>query len=351
MKKLKKKKLMLVCMLSILVILLPVAAGCGPAPIETPAPIEPLAPTEPLAPIDPPGADLLEQPPPLPPQLRQAENVEPFLLVYMHEEGVVREMAFEEYITGVVAGEMKATWPVEALAAQAIIARTFTLQKIAAKGGVPERGAHASTDIEEFQAYSAADITDAVREAVKMTRGRVASYDDQFIRGWFSAYAGPLTAEADEGLGYEGEPPPYIRVIDNPGQDIIPEEEGEWSAGFPLERVRSVVQETTGRDPGAVQRVKVVEFGPSGRAVAFKVNDTEISAPGLRLGLGSMEMRSTLLNDLSVADGQLRMSGVGFGHGVGMCQWGARALAERGYTPEDIIHYFFREVNLVTLWE
>ena len=229
------KKLMRFCMLSVLLLLLAAAAGCGPK-----APIDPPAPIEPLAPIDPPGAGLLEtEPPPLPPQLKQTGNEDPPLLVYMHEEGVVREMTFEEYIAGVVAGEMKPTWPVEALAAQAIIARTFTLQKIAAKGGVPERSAHASTDIEEFQAYSAADITDAVRKAVKMTRGRVACYDDKFIRGWFSAYAGPRTAEADEGLGYEGEPPPYIRVIDNPGQEIIPEKVGEWAASFPLERVRN----------------------------------------------------------------------------------------------------------------
>ncbi|MEW5919891.1 MAG: SpoIID/LytB domain-containing protein [Bacillota bacterium] len=322
-----------ICILAVMFILLGSSIGCDR-----------------LAPIEPPGAGTPE-PPPLPPQLQQTGNEEPTLLVYIAEEGVVREMAFEEYIAGVVAGEMDPTWPREVLAAQAIIARTFTLQKIAENGGVPERGAHASTDIEEFQAYSAADITDQVREAVQMTRGEVAYHNNEFIRGWFSAYAGPRTAEADEGLAFEGGNPPYIQIVDNPGQDIIPVEEGEWSASFPLEKVRNVVREATGKDPGPVQRVEVKEFGPSGRAAVFQVNDLEISGPGLRLGLGSAEMRSTFLKDVNVAEGMLQMSGSGYGHGVGMCQWGARALAEQGRSPEEIVRYFYRDINIATVWE
>lgn len=298
-------------------------------------------------PAEPPGAE----PPPLPAELEQTGNGEPSLMVYIAEEGAVQEMDFEDYIAGVVAGEMDPTWPTEALAAQAIIARTFTLQKIAEDGGVPERNAHASTDIEEFQAYSAEDITDEVREAVQMTRGQVACYNNEFIRGWFSAYAGPRTAHADEGLAFEGGNPPYIHVVDSPGQDIIPEEEGEWSESFPLDQVRNVVIEATGEDPGEITQVEIKEFGASGRAAVIQVNDTEITGPGLRLGLGSTEMRSNFLEELSVADGMLRMSGSGFGHGVGLCQWGARALAEDGRSAEEIVHYFYKDINLAKVWD
>ena len=302
------------------------------------------------APIEPPGAGSPE-PPPLPPQLQREGNGEPRILVYVAEEGVVKEMPMEEYIAGVVAGEMDPRWPVEALAAQAIIARTFTLQKIAEDGGVPERGAHASTDIEEFQAYSAADINERVRRAVEMTRGEVVYHHDEFIRGWFSAYAGPRTAEADEGLGFEGGNPPYIHIVESPAAGVIPEEEARWSASFPLEKVRSVVKEVTGRDPGPVERVEIKEFGPSGRAAVFLVNNLEISGPGLRLGLGSMEMRSTFVEEISLEEGYLKLSGSGYGHGVGMCQWGARVLAERGRSPEDIVRYFYKDIHIARVWE
>ena len=318
-----------ILLVAVLALMFGGVAGCEPAPVE------------------PPGAE----PPPLPDELQQTGQEPPTLLVYIAEEGTVEEMDFEEYIAGVVAGEMNPTWPIEALAAQAIIARTFTLQKIAEDGGVPERNAHASTDIEEFQAYSAEDITDEVREAVQMTRGEVATHNNEFIRGWFSAYAGPRTAMADEGLGFEGENPPYIHVVDGPGQEIIPEEEGEWSESFPLEKVRNVVRETTGEDPGEVTQVEIKEFGPSGRAATIQVNDTEIAGPTLRLGLGSTEMRSNFLEELSVEDGMLKMSGSGFGHGVGLCQWGARAMAENGSSPEEIVHYFYKDISLAKVWE
>jgi stage II sporulation protein D len=291
-----------------------------------------------------------QKPPSIPPKIAAGERQEPVISVYIAEKGVVEQMNMEEYIAGVVAGEMDPQWPLAALSAQAILARTFTLQKIAETGGVPHRNAHASTDIEEFQAYSAEDINDQVREAVRITRGIVAYYNNQFIRAWFSAYAGPKTALADEGLAFKNNPP-YIEVVDNPGQEIIPPEEGEWSASFTLEQVRNAVGETTGKDPGPVQEVKVAKYGPSGRAASFLVNKQKISGPGLRLGLGSTEMRSTFVKEINIYEGMLHMSGTGYGHGVGMCQWGARALAEKGSSPEEIVNYFYRDISIVSLWD
>lgn len=289
--------------------------------------------------------------PSLPPEIDAGERKEPQISVYVVEEDAVVTMPIEEYIAGVVAGEMEPDWPIEALAAQAIIARTFTLQKIAENGGVPHRNAHASTDSEEFQAYSAEDVTQKVKDAVKMTRGEVACYKNQFIRAWFSAYAGPRTAKADEGLNFEGGNPPYIHIVDSPGKEIIPPEEGDWSAGFPLERIREVVRELTGEDPGYVEHVDIKENGPSGRVKTFEVNEQEIPGPEMRLGLGSKEMRSTFIKEINMDGGMLKMSGTGFGHGVGMCQWGARAMAEDGKSPEEIINYFYRDIEIVSLWD
>lgn len=300
---------------------------------------------------EPPQEDISEGPPPqLPAEINRGDKQEPVLRVYITEEGVVEEMGMEEYVMGVVAGEMEPDWPENALGAQAIIARTFTLQKIAETGGVPGRDAHASTDIEEFQAYDASQINDNVRQAVERTRGEVAVYQNQFIRGWFSAFAGPRTALADEGLGFEGGNPQYIQSVENPGERIIPGEEKFWQASFPLSKVRRAVQEQAGRDPGPVENVSIKKRGPSGRVTVFQVNDTEISGPAFRLGLGSTEMRSTYVDEMRIEGDSLCMEGVGYGHGVGMCQWGARALAEQGWEPEEIVDYFFRDIEIVKLW-
>lgn len=289
--------------------------------------------------------------PTIPAPINQGANVEPELRVFIANQNQVRTMQMEEYLMGVVAAEMEPTWPQEALAAQAIIARSFTLQKIAENGGVPARNAHASTDIKEFQAYDAARVNDNVREAVEATRGQVAVHGSQFIRGWFHAYAGPRTALAREGLDFRGPNPPYIQIVDTPADPVIPEDQKDWQASFPLSQVRNVVRQATGQDPGNITNVEIDNKGPSGRVTRFRVNDVELTGPQMRLGLDSTVMRSTFVNKIGIEGNRLVMSGTGYGHGVGMCQWGANALAEEGRSAEEIVNYYYRNVNIVKLWD
>ena len=333
--------------LLVMILLVTVAVGCPQlrrAPDIIPAP-EP----EQDEPVDPetPVAD----PPPIPEEIAEGANQEPQLQVYIAEQGQVSEMAMEEYLMGVVAAEMNPDWDKEALKAQAIIARSFTLQKIAEDGGVPARNANASTDIKEFQAYNADSINDNVREAVEETRGQVAVHGGEFIRGWFHAYAGRRTALAREGLEFRGPNPPYIHIVDSPAEDTVPDEERNWEASFPLSEVRNATRDITGEDPGEITSVEIAEEGPSGRVTRFNVNDVEVSGPELRLALGSTEMRATFVDDISVEGNELVMSGTGYGHGVGMCQWGARALAEDGQSAEEIVQYYYRNIDIVKLWE
>ncbi len=297
------------------------------------------------------GCQWLRPSPQIPEKIKGDEGTEPILKVYFHETEEVKELPMEEYIAGVVAAEMDPGWPVEALAAQAMLARSFTLQKIEEKGGIPEHDAHASTDIKEFQAYDSTRINDQVRQAVEKTRGQIFAYRGDFVRGWFHAYAGPKTALADEGLEFEGKNPPYIHNVPSPGGKIIPENEGNWSASFPLQEVQATVTEMTGKDPGPITEVKIEATGPSGRATRLAFNEVEIPAASFRLALGSTEMRSTLLDSIQISGENLFLSGMGYGHGVGMCQWGARALAEEGKSGEQIIEYFFKGVNMVKLWD
>jgi len=280
------------------------------------------------------------------------EGEAPSLDVYFHEEKEVKEMDMEEYLYGVVAGEMETDWPEEALAAQAIIARSFTLQKIDEDGGVPDKDAHASTDIREFQAYNEEAVNEQVKSAVEETRGEVALYNGDFIKGWFHAYAGARTALADEGLE-EDDNPPYIQVVDSPPNvgEIIPEEEANWEASFNTSQVKEAAREVTGEDPGNLEQIEVAEEGPSGRATLLEINETEVPAPSLRLALDDEVMRSTFIYELEVSEGEVTMAGEGFGHGVGMCQWGARALAEEGNSPEDIVEYYYQDVEIANAWE
>lgn len=275
---------------------------------------------------------------------------EPVISLYIHETGETKQIPIEEYLEGVVAAEMDPNWPDEALAAQAILARTFTMKKIE-EGGVKAHGTDASTDVEEFQAYNPERINDKVRRAVQRTRGEVVTYEGKYINAWFHADSGGKTAaSAVEGLEFRREPAPYIKSVEDPGHAITVPENKSWTATFSPEEVRQAVRQATGNDPGPVTGVEIVKRGPSGRVTSIRVNNTTLSGPALRLALGSEVMRSTLLDDIGVEQGQVVIRGKGYGHGVGMSQWGARALAEQGKKAEEIVTYFFRDVKIEKRW-
>lgn len=272
---------------------------------------------------------------------------EPIITLYQHETDQVIEIPLEEYLLGVVAAEMDTSWPKEALAAQAIMARTFTLEKIAA-GGVEARGTDASTDIKEFQAYNAQNINDAVREAVSETKGKVIKYNDRLIKAWFFADGGGITAASSiEGLSYDKTETPYIQSVEDPGSQLPDNPNQNWEAAFSFDEVNKAVMSVTGKPLSRMDGASIVEKGPSGRSTQLQIGDKTLNATAFRLAIGSDVMKSTLIYDITVSDNQLMIKGSGYGHGVGMSQWGAKALAEQGKSAEEIITYFLKDVKIV----
>ncbi|MFW5992060.1 MAG: SpoIID/LytB domain-containing protein, partial [Halanaerobiaceae bacterium] len=126
-------------------------------------------------------------------------------------DGQERTMKFEEYITGVVAGEMKKNWPENAYGAQAIIARTFALKYM------EENQTRSISGSYEFaQEFKPENVTESIKNGVGETRGEVAVYKDDYIKGWFHSSAAGQTTSAKVGLAYEKEEPPYIKSVKSP---------------------------------------------------------------------------------------------------------------------------------------
>ena len=267
--------------------------------------------------------------------------------LYQHETGETVEITLREYLYGVVAGEMDVNWPVEALAAQAILARTFTLEKME-DGGVPERGTDASTDITEFQAYNAEKVNDNVKKAVDETANQVVTYNGQLIKAWFFADGGGRTAaSAMEGLAYDKEETPYIHSVEDPGFNLPDNPNTSWETYFSMAELRNAVEQVTGTRRERFDTITIAEQGESGRVTKYQIDDLTVGAAALRLALGGETMKSNLVEDIAMQQDRLMIRGKGYGHGVGMSQWGARALAESGKGAEEIIAYFFQDVEIV----
>ncbi|TEB08426.1 Amidase enhancer precursor [Pelotomaculum schinkii] len=286
------------------------------------------------------------------PKPAQPLEDEPTISLFINKTGEKKNLKMEEYIQGVVAAEMDTKSPVNALAAQAILARTFTLENINSGRVKQLRGTDASTSVEEFQAYDPSKINDNVKKAVEQTRGEVITVNNNPVHAWFSACCGGISASAEEGLAYTKDPTPYIKAGAQDGCLAITKPRNKaWEARIPVEQVRAAVQRTTGKDPGAITSVSIEKKGPSGRAEQIKVGAVSVGGPELRLALGSEKVRSMLLTDLRVEGGQLVLKGKGFGHGVGMCQWGARLMAEQGKSPEDIVKFYYQNVDIQKKWK
>lgn len=291
-------------------------------------------------------------------KLETGENGVPLLRVYVVGKEAVETVDLETYVEGVLAGEMKNDWPMEALKAQAILARTFVLKFVDEKESkYPD--ADISTDIEEAQAYDPNAINDRIREAVKATAGQVLNADGQLPYAWFHAHSGGTTEHAAAGLGWKETEPAYTAVVKGNEPESVENEKDDqslkdakrWQAAFPVaefeEACRSLGAEVTvSKDT----RLAVGERGEGGRAVTLRVGNAAVNAAELRIALGSTKMRSTLLTSLKVQDGQVVMEGKGYGHGVGMSQWGAYGMAEGGSNAEQIIEHYFHGVTVEKLW-
>ncbi|WP_066634316.1 SpoIID/LytB domain-containing protein [Desulfolucanica intricata] len=281
-----------------------------------------------------------------------AVREEPTISLYVNETGEKKNLKMEEYIAGVVAAEMEPTWPTNALAAQAILARTFTMRNIETGKIKKLHGTDASTSTDEFQAYDPSRINDRVRKAVEMTRGEVVTYQGRYTNAWFNACCGGITASAREGLAFNEESTPYIKanVKDNCLKITTPENK-QWRAVVPMAKVQEAIQEVTGSNPGQISSVGIAEKGESGRAMKLAFGDTVVSGPAFRIAVGSETVRSMLLSDVTVQGDNVVFTGKGFGHGVGMCQWGANYLAKKGQKPEDIIKFYYQDVEIEDLWD
>ncbi len=286
--------------------------------------------------------------PELPGGLQRNGDGVPMLKVYDTSKRETVEMDAEAYVAGVVAGEMKNDWPMEALKAQAILARTFVMKFCADKKSKYD-GADISTDVSEAQAYAVNSVNARVEQAVAATRGQVLAYDGDFINAWFHAHSGGMTELPSVALEYKGGDPAYLRAAASRESDKAPENARHWTATFSVDQVVKACADA-GVRVGKVESVELGEQGASGRAKYLLVNGERVSAPSFRIQIGANRMRSTLIDSVEVKGGKVTFEGRGFGHGVGLSQWGAYRLAEEGRRAGEIVMTYFPGVELVQLW-
>jgi len=249
---------------------------------------------------------------------------------------VVNELPLEEYLPGVLRAEMGEKFPKEALRAQAIIARTYAAnQRVVSAGKLYHILASTAHQVYSGRVPPNSPLWDAVRE----TAGQVLLWEGEVFAAFYHSESG----------GYTEDPRTVFTANNIPGLKpvVCPFSVGSphylWNLDLRLADIGEALRRG-GVDVGEVRRIAVAERTSSLRAVTVAVAGTRghvhLRGNDFRRMLGYETFKSTLF---AVAiDGELaRFAGRGYGHGAGLCQWGAKGMADRGYTARQILEFYY----------
>ncbi|MBI5663927.1 MAG: SpoIID/LytB domain-containing protein [Nitrospirae bacterium] len=250
---------------------------------------------------------------------------------------VINNLPFEEYIEGVVAAEIGREWETEALKAQAVISRTYaTFYKSFNSGN-----SYHITSSALHQLYKGKNEDPLITDAVKATAGEILTYQNQPIRSFFHATCGGKT-ELPEEVWKESYP--YLTSVDCFGRNAPYD---NWQRRFSLKEISDAL------GIGSVKEINISSFTASGRVktLIITLQDTsgnttrEINATDLRKLLGFKELPSTQFS-LAKTGNVIIFTGSGYGHGVGLSQWGALEMARQGKNYREILSHFYPGATL-----
>lgn len=273
---------------------------------------------------------------------------EPGISLYRTATGAKQQLKMEEYLKGVLAAEMNPKFPPEALKAQAIVARTMTLALLEYENGTRGKyGTDASDNHLEFQQYDEKKITDNISKAVDDTRGQVLTYQGKFVYTMFHSLSKDKTASMAEGFPKLASKAGYLVPVSTNGIKYAPTKYRSWTVKVPRWEIKNLM----GSKAGNLDDIRVSKRGPSGRATVLSAGSASVKAVDLRQQIGPDRLYSTVWSSVKPQGNYIVFKGSGWGHGVGMEQWGAYAMAKEGKNARQIIEHYYPKTAWTQLYK
>ncbi|BAB81889.1 stage II sporulation protein D [Clostridium perfringens] len=267
--------------------------------------------------------------------------------VYISKENKVEKVPLEEYVLSVVSSEMPATFHEEALKAQSILARTFVINKLITGCNNIKEGNICDTT--HCQAYlninerkkawgkEGDEYLKKLKKVVKETEGKVLSYNDQLVK--YPQYFSTSSGNTEDAVAVFSEDVPYLKSVQSPGEEISPKYESEISmsiSDFKGKIKKSIPNSNLGNNIN--EEVKILSRNKGGTVDDIKIGDVTIKGKEFRkiFGLNSANFTLEVLED------KINIKCLGYGHGVGMSQWGANVMAKEGSKYDEILEHYFK---------
>ena len=253
--------------------------------------------------------------------------------------GDIVEMELEEYLKGVVYAEMPSSFNIEALKAQAVAARTYTKFKMADSTHICDNPSHCQAWLEND--YS--ENFEKVSKAVEETRGKTVSYMGETIEAFFHSSSGGKTESSKDVWGKDI---PYLVPVESPNEDKI------MSTFFSEKEVtykelKTLINNYLGKNQVTTEKlknkIKIISRTEGDRVNEIKIDKASLSGASIR---GILELRSTNF-DIELKEKSVVFRVKGYGHGVGMSQWGAEVMAREGKDYEEILKYYYPNTEVI----
>ena len=274
-------------------------------------------------------------------QTEPISSPNPSQIILVQTQTGVEEMELDDYVAGVLLGEMPADFELEALKAQAVATRTYTLRRVI--GQSKHSDAHVCTDAACCQAFVREDGYQGTEEnlqkmksAVQLTTGQVLTYHGELIEATYFSSSGGRTEDA---AAVWGTSVPYLQSVSSPGEQT---KNAQRQFSYSVEEfcTRLGLSNTLTLTDGSIQLI----YTEGGGVKEMRIGSAAFSGTEIRTLL---ELPSTVFQ-VSVEEDFVSITTSGSGHRVGMSQYGAEAMAVDGKTYDEILSHYYPGTTLET---
>ncbi len=272
------------------------------------------------------------------------------------KDNTIEELDIDEYLLGVVSAEMPADFEEEALKAQAVVARTYTIYMIE-----HNKGKHENADICDDSSCCQAWISKGdrlsrwdeekrdnnwkkIERAVYSTAGKVATYNGDVIDAFFHSNSGGKTEEVSNVWG--GENLPYLQSVETSGEEAYSQYASEVVLGKSdfEDKIKQKYPDFV-IDYNNTECIEIIEYTQGNRVKTIKIGNLELSGVEVRSLIGLRSANFVV----EISDDNIKFSVKGYGHGVGMSQTGADSMAKQGSNYEEIIQHYYTGVEVTNI--
>jgi len=254
---------------------------------------------------------------------------------------IINVLSIEDYLKGVLPKETGSGWSIEALKTQAIISRTYSianLHKHSADGFDVCSTTHC-------QIYSGAEVeADLCNKAILETQCEVLTYEGKFAQTVFHANCGGYTEDPKYIWNWKYTPP-YLKGVKCGYCSESPHTSWETSIDEKFIRKKILGSSNYNTNIERIENIKIKEKTPTGAAKELEIFHSKgkflMNAYQFRLAVDAWQIKSHAFNSIKTDGGKFYFKGNGWGHKVGLCQWGAKSMAEKGKTYKQILDHFY----------